>query len=186
MAAWEQNLDPLPYHVELRDCLKSQERELWNWFASARAQADYTENLRLELLKSTYRLDADGHPELYLSVEAAKARLQLDIPVTLYQAQNSPQANAALYFMPGEGHIVFSGALLTQLDADEIKAVIGHELAHHHLWGAREGNSTLPTGSSRRSRTIRAQPTAMSSLPGATSSTPKYLPIAGRFALPAS
>lgn len=139
VAALEQNLDPLPYHVELRDCLKSQERELWNWFASARAQAEYTENLRLELLKSTYRLDADGHPELYLSVEAAKARLQLDIPVTLYQAQNSPQANASLYFMPGEGHIVFSGALLTQLDAEEVKAVIGHELAHHHLWGSAGG-----------------------------------------------
>ena len=139
MATLEQNLDPLPYHVELRDCLKSQERELWNWFASARAQADYTENLRLELLKSTYRLDADGHPELYQSVEAAKTRLQLDIPVTLYQAQNSPQANAMLFFMPGEGHVVFSGALLSQLDAEEIKSVIGHELAHHLLWGSEDG-----------------------------------------------
>ena len=133
-----QTLEPLPYHVELRDCLKSQERELWNWFASARAQADYTENLRLELLKSTYRLDDEGHPELYKCVELAKSRLQLDIPITLYQAQNSPQPNATLYFMPGEGHIVFSGSLLTQLDAEELKSVIGHELAHHHLWG-REG-----------------------------------------------
>ena len=111
---------------------------MWNWFASARAQADYTENLRLELLKSTYRLDAEGHPELYNNVEVAKARLQLDIPITLYQAQNSPQPNATLYFMPGEGHVVFSGSLLSQLNAEEIKSVIGHELAHHHLWG-REG-----------------------------------------------
>jgi len=111
---------------------------LWNWFASARAQADYTENLRLELLKSTYRLDAEGHPELYLCVEVAKAQLQLDIPITLYQAQNSLQPNASLYFMPGEGHVVFSGSLLSQLNAEEIKSVIGHELAHHHLWG-REG-----------------------------------------------
>jgi hypothetical protein len=134
----DQKLEPLPYHVELRDCLKSQERELWDWFASARAQADYTENLRLELLKSTYRLDAEGHPELYQIVEVAKARLQLDIPITLYQAQNSPQPNATLYFMPGEGHVVFSGSLLSQLDAEETKSVIGHELAHHHLWG-REG-----------------------------------------------
>src|SRR6266481_3765599 len=86
-------LQPLPYHLELRDYLKSHERELWNWFASAQAKADYTENLRLELLKSTYRLDADGH----------------DIPVTLYQAQNSPQLNAALFYIPGRGHIVFSG-----------------------------------------------------------------------------
>jgi predicted SprT family Zn-dependent metalloprotease len=127
-------LEPLSYHVELRDYLKSRERDLWNWFASARAQADYTENLRLELLKSTYRLDAQTHPELHQSVEEAKSRLGLDIPVTLYQAQNSPQPNAALYFMPGEGHVVFSGPVLTLLAAGEIMSVIGHELAHYHLW----------------------------------------------------
>src|SRR5579871_4592918 len=84
MAALENMLEPLSYHLELRDYLKSRERELWNWFASARAKADYTENLRLELLKSTYRLDAEGHPELYQSLNEAKGKLQLDIPVTLY------------------------------------------------------------------------------------------------------
>jgi len=132
-------LEPLPYHVELRDYLKSHERDLWNWFASARAQADYTENLRMELLKSTYRLDPEGHPELYQSVEEAKAGLQLEIPVTIYQAQNSPEPNAALYFIPGEGHVVFSGPVLTLLNAEEIKSVLGHELAHYHLWGSEGG-----------------------------------------------
>lgn len=126
-------LEPLPYHVELRDYIKSEERELWNWFASAKAKVDYTENLRLELLKSTYRLDLDGHPELHQGLDAAKARLQLDIPVTLYQAQNSLQLNAALFFIPGQGHIVFSGPMLTLLNAEELKSVIGHELAHYHL-----------------------------------------------------
>jgi hypothetical protein len=134
VAALEHNLDPLPYHVEVREYLKSRERELWNWFASAQAKADYTENLRLQLLKSTYRLDAEGHPELYTSLTEAKARLQLDIPVTLYQAQNSSQLNASLFFIPGEGHIVFSGPVLTLLNADELKSLIGHELAHYHLW----------------------------------------------------
>jgi hypothetical protein len=124
----------LPYHIELRDYLKSEERELWNWFASAQAKADYTEHLRLELLKSTYRLDADGHPELFRSVEEAKARLRLDIPVTLYQAQNSPQLNAALFYIPGQGHVVFSGPVLALLNGEELKSVIGHELAHYHLW----------------------------------------------------
>ena len=128
-------LEPLTYHLEVRDYLKSQERQLWNWFASARAQADYTENLRLQLLKSTYRLDAEAHPELYQALDAAKARLQLDVAVTLYQAQNSPQPNATLYYIPGEGHVVFSGPVLTLLNAEELKSVIGHELAHHLLWG---------------------------------------------------
>ena len=130
----ENSLEPLSYHFELRDYLKSHERELWNWFASAQAKADYTENLRLELLKSTYRLDADGHPDLFRNVEEAKARLQLDIPVTLYQAQNNPQLNAALYYIPGQGHVVFSGPVLTLLNSDELKSVLGHELAHYHLW----------------------------------------------------
>src|SRR5215831_20960460 len=89
-------LEPLPYHLELRDYLKSEERELWNWFASAQAKADYTENLRLELLKSTYRLDPAGHPELYAGLDDAKQKLQIEIPVTLYQAQNSLQLNACL------------------------------------------------------------------------------------------
>ncbi len=132
-------LEPLDYHVGLRDYLKAHERALWNWFASAQAQADYTENLRLELLKATYRLDADGHPELYQCVEEAKARLQLDIPVTLYQAQNSLQLNASLFFIPSEGHVVFSGPILTLLNAEELKSVIGHELAHYHLWRREDG-----------------------------------------------
>ncbi|HWH70551.1 MAG TPA: M48 family metalloprotease, partial [Candidatus Sulfotelmatobacter sp.] len=132
-------LKPLAYHVELRDYLKVQERELWQWFASAQAQADYTERLRLELLKATYRLDADGHPDLYAAVAEVKTRLALDFPVTLYQAQHSPQPNAALYFIPGEGHIVFSGPVLTLLTTAELKSVMGHELAHHHLWGRDNG-----------------------------------------------
>ena len=134
MDGFENSLEPLSYHLELRDYLKSHERELWNWFASAQAKADYTEHLRLDLLKSTYRLDAVGHPDLFRNVEEAKARLQLDIPVTLYQAQNNPQLNAALYYMPGQGHVVFSGPVLTLLNSDELKSVLGHELAHYHLW----------------------------------------------------
>jgi predicted SprT family Zn-dependent metalloprotease len=138
VAAPAQNLEPLPYHVEVREYLKSRERELWNWFASAQAKENYTENLRLELLKSTYRLGPEGHAELYAQVDEAKAKLQLDIPVTLYQAQNSSQLNASLFFLPEEGHIVFCGPVLTLLNAEELKSVIGHELAHFHLW-RREG-----------------------------------------------
>jgi hypothetical protein len=130
----EHILEPLPYHVELRDYLKSQERDLWNWFASAQAQADYTENLRINLLKSTYRLNADSHPDLSQIVEAVKSRLQLDIPITVYQAQNALLCNAALYFIPGEGHVVFSGPVLSLLNAEETKSVLGHELAHYCLW----------------------------------------------------
>jgi hypothetical protein len=131
-------LEPLPYHVEVRDYFKSRERETWQWFASAQAQADYTENLRLELLKATYRLDAEGHPDLYKCVDEAKAKLELDIPVTVYQAQSSPHTNATLYYIPGEGHIVFCGPALSLLNSEELKSVIGHELAHYFLWGSED------------------------------------------------
>jgi predicted SprT family Zn-dependent metalloprotease len=138
VTALEQNLEPLPYHLEVRDYLKSRERELWNWFASAQAKANYTDNLRLELLKSTYRLDPEGHADLYASLQEAQVKLQLEMPVTLYQAQNSSQLNASLFFMPEEGHIVFSGPVVNLLSREELKSVIGHELTHYHLW-RREG-----------------------------------------------
>ncbi|WP_050785871.1 M48 family metalloprotease [Pedosphaera parvula] len=134
-----QNLKPLPYHVELRDYLKSQERDLWNWFASAQAKADYTEHLLLELLKATYRLDPANHADLYAAAEEAKQRLQLNIPITIYQAQNSNQLNATLYYIPGEGHLVFSGPVFSLLSPDELRSVLGHELAHYHLWQCDEG-----------------------------------------------
>jgi hypothetical protein len=127
-------LRPLPYHFEVRDYLTTHESELWRWFASAQAKADYTENLRMELLKSTYRLDRTGHGKLHKAAEEVKEALGLDIPLTLYQAQNSPHPNACLFFIPGEGHIVFSGPVLSLLSPQETKSLIGHELAHYELW----------------------------------------------------
>lgn len=134
-----QNLDALPYHRALRDYLKTHERDLWNWFASAKAREEYTEHLRLELLKAAYRLDAESHPDLFRGAEEARQKLGLDIPLTLYQLQNSSQLNAALYYIPGEAHVVFSGPVLTLLNAEELKSLLGHELAHYLLWHQASG-----------------------------------------------
>jgi len=133
------NLNPLPYHQAMVDYLHSEEPELWKWFSSAQSRAQFTESLRLALLKTTYRLDAEGHPALAQAADEAKRALGLDLPLTLYQAQQGLQANAVLYFIPGEGHIVLSGPLLTMLSAEELKSVIGHELAHYLLWRWNEG-----------------------------------------------
>ena len=134
-----QELAPLPYQSEIKDYLKTHERALWDWFSSARSQQNYAEALRTDLLKSTYRFDPQSHAELYASVETIKARLNLDIPVTLYQARDAPQPNATLYFLPGEGHIVFSGPLLTLLNSAEVQAIVAHELAHYVLWSRDNG-----------------------------------------------
>ena len=140
MQAPSQTLRPLPYHAALRDYLKDREPALWNWFSSAQAKMEYTESLRLELLKSTYRLDAGGHPDLYRAADEAKAQLALEIPLTIYQAQHVTELNAALFYIPTEGHVVLSGPALSLLTYDELKAVLGHELAHYHLWQADGGD----------------------------------------------
>src|SRR3954447_8909205 len=88
MEGSNQSLDALPYHRALRDYLKAHESDLWQWFASAKAQEEYTEHLRLDLLKAAYRLDAESHPDLFRVTEEARQRLGLNIPVTLYQLQN--------------------------------------------------------------------------------------------------
>lgn len=128
-------LEPLSYHREIRDYLKERERELWEWFASARAKENYAEELRLGLLKSTYRLTPADHPELYSYASAALGGLALEVPVTLYQSQGSSQgANASIFYLPGEAHIVLSGPIITLLNPAELTSVFGHELAHFLLW----------------------------------------------------
>lgn len=160
MAQPDNILEPLPYHIDVKDYLTTHETELWHWFASARAKADYTENLRTDLLKSTYRLERTSHGKIYDAADEVKQSLGLDIPLTLYQAQNTTQPNACLYFIPGEGHIVFSGPLLTLLSEAESKSVIGHELAHYHLWMRDEGSFHI---ADRLLQAVACDPRAQSS-----------------------
>src|SRR5688572_12370220 len=94
----EPELVPLPYHVALRDYLKAEENDTWRWFSSAEAQSNYADSLRLDLLKHTYRLDRTSHPELYEIGDQVRAKMVLDIPLTVYQSQNSQQLNAALFY----------------------------------------------------------------------------------------
>jgi Zn-dependent protease with chaperone function len=135
-------LEPLPYHQKIVDYFKAEEGELWKWFTSAEAQTGHAESLRLELLKQTYRLEPGEHPELYGWASEACRNLGLSIPVTLYQATQSRELNAALLHLPGEAHVVLSGPLLTLLDPMEMQSVLGHELAHYHLWN-RDGGEFL-------------------------------------------
>ena len=133
------SLLPLPYHVELRDYLKTREPALWDWFSSARARADYAESLRLELLKTAYRLGPETHADLHRLVGEAKAALELTVPVSLYQSQQPSPPNASLYYLPGEAHLVLAGPVLDLLDTLELKSLLGHELAHYRLFAADGG-----------------------------------------------
>ena len=55
-------LDPLPYHIQIRDFLKREEGEIWNWYASNRVRVEDADAVRFELLKSTYRIDRVAAP----------------------------------------------------------------------------------------------------------------------------
>ncbi len=118
----------------MRDYLLSEHRELWDWFASVEGKSDYTEAVELHLLKTTYRLERDTHEDLYSLADEVCATLNLDIPVTLYQAQGNNANSAALYYTPDHGHVVFIGGVIELLDLPEKRAILGHELAHFKLW----------------------------------------------------
>lgn len=133
-------LTPLPQHRALVDWLRDKEQEVWKWQADAERQTQDAEEVRLSLLRDTYRMDADGHPELFAEIAAAQEALSLShITVHAYQAQGQTAPNAAVCYLPGEAHLIFSGPILTLLTPAELRAVIGHELAHHLLWQTEDG-----------------------------------------------
>ena len=131
---------PLPYQRDVVDHLKATEPELWQWASSAKVRAEMADGVRMELLKSNYRLDADGHPDLVTRCATVSQSLGVTAPVTLYQATGGFGMNAMLCHLPGEAHIVFSGQILSTLQGSELDAVLAHELAHYRLWEIENGD----------------------------------------------
>jgi hypothetical protein len=128
-------LGALPYHTAVASHLRTGESALWAWFESDRMSVSYSEKVRLELLKSTYRLTRADQPELYAGADIAAEKLGVDLPVTLYQRQGGADvANAALIFLPEEAAIMLMGNIGELLNAAEMVALLGHEIAHHRLY----------------------------------------------------
>jgi hypothetical protein len=130
---------PPPYLVAIRDYLKSEEPETWAWFSSMKFRTEYADNVRLDLLKSAYRLDRASHGPLHDQAEDALRRAGLSLPVTLYQAQLSRDLNAALVYLPGEAHLLFAGPVFTTLSPPELGWVMAHEFSHHALCSIENG-----------------------------------------------
>ncbi len=136
-------LKPLPYHQGIRDYLKTEEPEVWQWYASNRVREEQAESIRFDLLKSTYRVERDTQPQLYEAAEEVANKLALDVPITIYQAQNPAGLNASLAFLPHEAHIVLHGPVTSKLTDLELRALLGHELSHLLLWRDWEGDYIL-------------------------------------------
>lgn len=132
-------LTPLPYHQEIVAHLKAAEPEVWAWASSLRVQAAHAADARAQLLRDTYRLTPAAHPAVYAAAALACERLGIEAPVTLYQA-GANAMNAALYYLPGEVHVVLQGAILERLNDTELLAVLGHEFAHYRLWSCDAGD----------------------------------------------
>jgi hypothetical protein len=131
-------LTPLSYHDAVVQYLRTSEPEVWQWAGSAQARSEHADAVRRALLKETYRLDPDAHPDLHRSCTVASSRLGITAPVTLYQVSDGAM-NAALYYLPGEVHVVFTGLLLERLRGAELEAVLGHEFSHYVLWELADG-----------------------------------------------
>ncbi|MEZ6062625.1 MAG: M48 family metalloprotease [Planctomycetaceae bacterium] len=129
----------MAWHRALLEYLKNEEAELWDWFSSNKVVSEAAESVRLELLKSAYRIDRDSSPELYAAVDRVADRMSAAMPVTLYQSQHASGLNASLAFLPDEVHIVFYGPIQETLADDELAALLAHELAHHELFSLDEG-----------------------------------------------
>jgi len=123
-----------PYLVDITDYLAKDEPALWDWFTSEKVKSDYADEVRLSLLKSTYRIDHESQPELYSSTQKIAESFGVESVVTLYQAQQSSELNASLAYIPKEPHVIFFGPLLKTLQPEEIEAIVGHELHHFVLW----------------------------------------------------
>jgi Zn-dependent protease with chaperone function len=133
----------MPYHRAIVSHLRDTEPGLWNWFASTQKRLEEADAVRLDLLKSTYRLERQAQPKLYDLTNAARERLGLACDVTLYQAQTGNALNAALAYLPGEAHVILAGPLANVLTDAELQAVLAHELAHYLLYETDQGHNLV-------------------------------------------
>jgi Zn-dependent protease with chaperone function len=132
-------LEPTAFHRRLRDTLREQEPGLFKWYGSDTYETERLDRLRLELLRSSYRLSADNHERPHRLAREAGLRIGVDVPITLYQLHQGEGMNAGLCFARDEAHIVISGNLLGTLDDAELLALFGHELSHHRLFTLEDG-----------------------------------------------
>jgi hypothetical protein len=129
-----QRPDPTAYQLDIVHFLKAEEPELWNWFASSLTRSGYGDSVRLDLLKTTYRIESATQPHLDSLANEAMKRYDCQVPVTFYQSQVGGGMNAALVYVPDEIHVVFTGPVLSVLSEVELKALLGHEFAHFLLY----------------------------------------------------
>lgn len=132
-------MKPFPFQCQLRDYFKNQSKT-WAWFLDKNVQKEQIESFKTDLLKNAYRIDPATETQWYELLEKAKAKLNLSLPVTLYQSQQVDYNNGAIVHFENEAHLILSGSVLKLLNPDELLALFGHELSHIHLNSIENGD----------------------------------------------
>ena len=126
--------DVPPYLRSMSAHLAQEEPGLWRWFASTEKRREHAEAVRLDLLKSTYRLEREAQPDLYRLADELRTAMNATGDVTFFAGPATDNINAALAYVPGEPNVILSGPVLTSLDPHELRALVAHELAHFLLY----------------------------------------------------
>ncbi len=132
-------LSILHYHENTTRHFQKQ-KSVWDYFANHTHKEEQLKEFKTDLLKNTYKFDESSESSLYEKVAYAKEKLNLAIPVILYQAQNTEEVNATIIYINGEAHVVFSGKLIQLLNEEELLAIIAHELTHVQLYTQLNGD----------------------------------------------
>lgn len=117
-----------------------QQSQVWQFFAGHNNKEEQLLEFKMDLLKNTYKFDEAVDVALYEKVNLVKEKLELPIPVILYQAQSAEEMNASIVYVGGEAHIVFSGKIIQVLSDDEMLSIIAHELSHVKLYTQLNGD----------------------------------------------
>lgn len=127
------------YPLKVRDRFKK-DKKTWEWFASSKVRDEHREAFKKELLENTYRMDPEADASVYALVKRAKEAFGLQLPVTVYQANDPMFTNASIVYLGDEAHLVLSGQILRLLNEEEQLGVIAHELAHVLFFSVEQGD----------------------------------------------
>jgi Zn-dependent protease with chaperone function len=136
-------LQPPVYLESLVAYFQAEDPAVWQWFAEHQAQPADLEAIRLDLLKSTYRLEKSEQPQLFEQAAKAAEVLHLTAPVSIYQSQSDSSLNASLAYIPGEIHLVLHGPVTKTLGENELLALVAHEMAHFALLDGWDGRFAI-------------------------------------------
>jgi hypothetical protein len=133
------SLRPLPYHLAVAAILQRENPKAFAALRPDRTERADTAQFDQFLLRKTYRFDTAAHPEVHAPVRRAATALGVEAPIEIYAAESVEGTNAELLYLPDRIVLLLTGNVPTLLDADELCAVAGHELAHHLLWNLDDG-----------------------------------------------